>query len=227
MARAFGMLRSLTYGAIGLARNAIAAIVLVNGAAQAETVTIAALGDSLTQGYGLIEQEGFVPRMEAWLRDQGAEVDIINAGVSGDTTAGGLSRVEWTLTPRVDALIVALGGNDMMRGIAPEVARANLDGIMQAAEAADKPVLLIGMEAPGNYGPDYKSAFDSIYPDLANSYDSLLFDNFFEGIMSDDLSSARARYMQPDGIHPNAEGVDRIVAAMGPAVLDLVARVDD
>ncbi|HKL68466.1 arylesterase [Salibaculum sp.] len=221
------MLRSLTYGAIGLARNAIAAIVLVNGAAQAETVTIAALGDSLTQGYGLIEQEGFVPRMEAWLRDQGAEVDIINAGVSGDTTAGGLSRVEWTLTPRVDALIVALGGNDMMRGIAPEVARANLDGIMQAAEAADKPVLLIGMEAPGNYGPDYKSAFDSIYPDLANSYDSLLFDNFFEGIMSDDLSSARARYMQPDGIHPNAEGVDRIVAAMGPAVLDLVARVDD
>jgi len=227
MARAFGMLRSLTYGAIGLARNAIAAIVLVNGAAQAETVTIAALGDSLTQGYGLIEQEGFVPRMEAWLRDQGAEVDIINAGVSGDTTAGGLSRVEWTLTPRVDALIVALGGNDMLRGIAPEVARANLDGIMQAAEAADKPVLLIGMEAPGNYGPDYKSAFDSIYPDLANSYDSLLFDNFFEGIMSDDLSSARARYMQPDGIHPNAEGVDRIVAAMGPAVLDLVARVDD
>ncbi len=221
------MLRSLTYGAIGLARNAIAAIVLVNGAAQAETVTIAALGDSLTQGYGLIEQEGFVPRMEAWLRDQGAEVDIINAGVSGDTTAGGLSRVEWTLTPRVDALIVALGGNDMMRGIAPEVARANLDGIMQAAEAADKPVLLIGMEAPGNYGPDYKSAFDSIYPDLANSYDSLLFDNFFEGIMSEDLSSARARYMQPDGIHPNAEGVDRIVAAMGPAVLDLVARVDD
>jgi len=221
------MLRSLTYGAIGLARNAIAAIVLVNGAAQAETVTIAALGDSLTQGYGLIEQEGFVPRMEAWLRDQGAEVDIINAGVSGDTTAGGLSRVEWTLTPRVDALIVALGGNDMLRGIAPEVARANLDGIMQAAEAADKPVLLIGMEAPGNYGPDYKSAFDSIYPDLANSYDSLLFDNFFEGIMSDDLSSARARYMQPDGIHPNAEGVDRIVAAMGPAVLDLVARVDD
>jgi acyl-CoA thioesterase-1 len=227
MARAFGMLRSLTYGAIGLARNAIAAIVLVNGAAQAETVTIAALGDSLTQGYGLIEQEGFVPRMEAWLRDQGAEVDIINAGVSGDTTAGGLSRVEWTLTPRVDALIVALGGNDMLRGIAPEVARANLDGIMQAAEAADKPVLLIGMEAPGNYGPDYKSAFDSIYPDLANSYDSLLFDNFFEGIMSADLSSARARYMQPDGIHPNAEGVDRIVAAMGPAVLDLVARVDD
>lgn len=221
------MLRSLTYGAIGLARNAIAAIVLVNGAAQAETVTIAALGDSLTQGYGLIEQEGFVPRMEAWLRDQGAEVDIINAGVSGDTTAGGLSRVEWTLTPRVDALIVALGGNDMLRGIAPEVARANLDGIMQAAEAADKPVLLIGMEAPGNYGPDYKSAFDSIYPDLANSYDSLLFDNFFEGIMSEDLSSARARYMQPDGIHPNAEGVDRIVAAMGPAVLDLVARVDD
>lgn len=220
------MLRSLTYGAIGAARNAGAALLVLAGAAQAETVTIAALGDSLTQGYGLIDEEGFVPQMEAWLRDQGAEVALVNAGVSGDTTAGGLSRVDWTLTPQVDALIVALGGNDMLRGIAPEVARANLDGIMQAASQADKPVLLVGMQAPGNYGPDYKDAFDAIYPDLADTYDSLLFPNFFEGIMAEDLSRVRATYMQPDGIHPNADGVKRIVEAMGPAVLDLVARVD-
>ncbi|MDR9428861.1 MAG: arylesterase [Salibaculum sp.] len=226
MARAFGMLRSLTYGAIGAARNAAAALLVLAGAAQAETVTIAALGDSLTQGYGLIDEEGFVPQMEAWLRDQGAEVALVNAGVSGDTTAGGLSRVNWTLTPQVDALIVALGGNDMLRGIAPEVARANLDGIMQAASQADKPVLLVGMQAPGNYGPDYKDAFDAIYPDLADTYDSLLFPNFFEGIMAEDLSRVRETYMQPDGIHPNADGVKRIVEAMGPAVLDLVARVD-
>jgi acyl-CoA thioesterase-1 len=226
MARAFGTLRSLTYGAIVAARNAAVAILVLAGAAQAETVTIAALGDSLTQGYGLIEQEGFVPQMQAWLRDQGADVEIINAGVSGDTTAGGLSRVDWTLTPEVDAMIVALGGNDMLRGIAPEVVRANLDGIMQAAKDADTPVLLVGMEAPGNYGPDYKAAFDSIYADLAEAYDSLLFDNFFAGIMSDDLSRARSRYMQSDGIHPNADGVRRIVSAMGPAVLDLVARAD-
>ncbi|WP_084861049.1 arylesterase [Salibaculum halophilum] len=226
MARAFGTLRSLTYGAIVAARNAAIAILVLSGAAQAETVTIAALGDSLTQGYGLIEQEGFVPQMQAWLRDQGADVEIINAGVSGDTTAGGLSRVDWTLTPEVDAMIVALGGNDMLRGIAPEVVRANLDGIMQAAAEADTPVLLVGMEAPGNYGPDYKAAFDSIYADLAESHDSLLFDNFFAGIMSDDLSRARSRFMQPDGIHPNADGVKRIVSAMGPAVLDLVARAD-
>jgi len=226
MARAFGSLRSLTYGAIVAARNAAIAILVLAGAAQAETVTIAALGDSLTQGYGLVEQEGFVPQMQAWLRDHGADVEIINAGVSGDTTAGGLSRVDWTLTPEVDAMIVALGGNDMLRGIAPEVVRANLDGIMQAAAEADTPVLLVGMEAPGNYGPDYKAAFDSIYADLAEAYDSLLFDNFFAGIMSDDLSRARARYMQPDGIHPNADGVKQIVSAMGPAVLDLVARAD-
>ena len=123
-------------------------------------------------------------------------------------------------------MIVALGGNDMLRGIAPEVVRANLDGIMQAAADADTPVLLVGMEAPGNYGPDYKRAFDSIYAELAESYDSLLFDNFFAGIMSEDLSRARSRYMQPDGIHPNADGVKRIVSAMGPAVLDLIARAE-
>ncbi|NBD29925.1 MAG: arylesterase [Alphaproteobacteria bacterium] len=226
MARAFGLLRSITYGAFAAARNAIAAIVLLCGAAQADTVTVAALGDSLTQGYGLIEQEGFVPQMEAWLRGRGADVEMINAGVSGDTTAGGLSRVDWTLTPRVDAMIVALGGNDLLRGIAPEVARANLDGIMQAADAAGVPVLLVGMQAPGNYGPDYKAAFDAIYPELAEAYDSQLFPSFFQGILSDDLSSARARFMQPDGIHPNADGVARIVEAMGPAVLDLVDRVE-
>lgn len=219
-------MRSITYGAFAAARNAIAAIVLLCGAAQADTVTVAALGDSLTQGYGLIEQEGFVPQMEAWLRGRGADVEMINAGVSGDTTAGGLSRVDWTLTPRVDAMIVALGGNDLLRGIAPEVARANLDGIMQAADAAGVPVLLVGMQAPGNYGPDYKAAFDAIYPELAKAYDSQLFPSFFQGILSDDLSSARARFMQPDGIHPNADGVARIVEAMGPAVLDLVDRVE-
>ena len=226
MARAFGVLRFITYGAFATTRNVIAAIVLIPAIAQAEQVTIAALGDSLTQGYGLIEQDGFVPQMETWLREKGADVEMINAGVSGDTTAGGLSRVGWTLTPDVDAMIVALGGNDLLRGIAPEVARSNLDGILQAADAAGVPVLLVGMQAPGNYGPDYKAAFDAIYPELAEVYDSQLFPSFFQGILSDDLSSARAQFMQPDGIHPNAEGVARIVDEMGPAVLDLIARVE-
>ncbi|MEX0309274.1 MAG: GDSL-type esterase/lipase family protein, partial [Tateyamaria sp.] len=115
------------------------------GLAAAEPVTIAALGDSLTQGYGLPIEQGFVPQLQAWLTQAGHDVQVINAGVSGDTTQGGLSRVAWTLTPDVDAMIVALGGNDLLRGIGPEVSRANLDGIVQAATEAGVEVLVIGM----------------------------------------------------------------------------------
>jgi acyl-CoA thioesterase-1 len=197
---------------------------LTGTAAAAEPVTIAALGDSLTQGYGLMQEDGFVPQLEAWLQGQGADVTVINAGVSGDTTAGGLSRVAWTLTPEVDAMIVTLGGNDLLRGIDPENSRANLEGILQAASEAGVEVLLVGMEAPGNYGPDYKAAFDSIYPDLAAEFDVPLVPSFFEGLLADgDIEAARARYMQADGIHPNPEGVALIVAEIGPAVLDLIS----
>ena len=208
-------------------RNLAAVLVLAAGGAAAEPVTIAALGDSLTQGYGLPAAEGLVPQLQAWLDAQGAEAVVINAGVSGDTTAGGLARVGWTLTPDVDAMIVALGGNDLLRGIAPEEARANLDGILAAAEAQGVAVMLVGMSAPGNYGPDYKAAFDAIYPDLAAARGALLVPDFFAGLTEGaaDLDAARAAYMQADGIHPNADGVARIVATLGPAVLDLIGRV--
>lgn len=197
------------------------------GMLAAEEVVIAALGDSLTQGYGLVTEDGFVPQLQTWLQAQGADVRLINAGVSGDTTAGGLSRAAWTMTPDVDAMIVALGGNDLLRGIDPSVSRANLDGILQAAAEADVAVLLVGMQAPGNYGPEYKAAFDTIYPDLAETYESLLAPSFFAGISAEnDLAEARA-YMQADGIHPNAEGVIKIVAELGPDVLDLIARAED
>ena len=196
------------------------------GMASAQEVTIAALGDSLTQGYGLREDRGFVPQLQRWLDAQGAEARVINAGVSGDTTAGGLARVDWTLTDEVDAMIVALGGNDLLRGIDPAVARANLDGILQAAERREVEVLLVGMQAPGNYGPDYKAAFDAIYPDLAEEYDALYLDSFFAGLPSDDPAEVSG-YMQPDGIHPNAEGVERIVSAIGPRIMALIDRVQD
>lgn len=195
------------------------------GAVSAETVTIAALGDSLTQGYGLPEADGFVPQLEGWLRARGADVDVINAGVSGDTTAGGLSRVAWTMTPDVDAMIVALGGNDLLRGIAPEVSRANLDGILQAAAAAQVDVLLVGMTAPSNYGPDYKADFDAIFPELAAQYAVPLYPAFFDGLLANtDMADARTRYMQADGIHPNSDGVRVIIEAMGPAVFDLIGQ---
>ncbi len=184
---------------------------------------IAALGDSLTQGYGLAQEDGFVPQLEAWLRAQGADVEVINAGVSGDTTAGGLSRVAWTLTPDVDAMIVALGGNDLLRGIDPANSRANLDGILAAGEDAGVEMLLVGMEAPLNYGATFKAQFDGMYADLAEAYDVPLYGTFFDGLLEDgDMQAARARYMQADGIHPNPDGVARIVEAMGPSVLALI-----
>lgn len=191
--------------------------------AWAEPVTIAALGDSLTQGYGLPSEEGFVPQLENWLQGQGADVRVLNAGVSGDTTAGGLSRIAWTLTPDVDAVIVALGGNDLLRGIDPSVSRANLAGILDVTQEAGLPVLLVGLPAPGNYGPDFQTEFDAIFPDLAERYGALMEPNFLNAIGSESLTEA-AQFMQSDGIHPNAAGVAKIVGDLGPTVLDLVTQ---
>ncbi|ASM70930.1 esterase TesA [Pseudosulfitobacter pseudonitzschiae] len=208
-------------------RKAIVGILAVlSGPAMAEPLVIAAMGDSLTQGYGLPQEDGFVPQLESWLRDHGADVQVLNAGVSGDTTAGGLSRAAWTLTPDVDAMIVALGGNDLLRGIDPAVSRVNLDGILQAAAQAGVQVLLVGMQAPGNYGPEYKAAFDAMYPELATQYGTLFAPSFFEGMgeIGTDPASVRG-LMQPDGIHPNADGVVQIVEGLGPEVLELIAQV--
>lgn len=206
-----------------LARNLCVALLLAAGPGAAEPVVIAALGDSLTQGYGLRPADGFTAQLERWLRAQGAEVTVQNAGVSGDTTQGGLSRIDFTLDGGADGLIVALGGNDLLRGLPPEVSRANLDAILARAAARGVPVLLVGMQAPGNYGPEFKAAFDAIYPELAEAHGALLFEGFLAPLLElPDRAAARAAYMQPDGIHPNAAGVALIVEAMGPKVLELV-----
>lgn len=192
-------------------------------ALSAEPVTIAALGDSLTQGFGLPEAAGFVPQLQAWLDAQGADVVLINAGVSGDTTRGGLSRVAWTLTPEVDAMIVALGGNDLLRGIDPALSRTNIEGILQVAQGAGVEVMLVGMEAPGNYGPDYKAQFDALYPELAAQYGAVFYDSFFAAFDGQaDVPAELGAFIQPDGIHPSAAGVAEIVAHMGPTVLELI-----
>ena len=210
---------------LNLLSAGIAAIAL-GAPVQAETV-IAALGDSLTQGYGLVPEQGFVPQLEAWLISEGEDVRLINAGVSGDTTAGGLARVDWTLTDDVDAMIVALGGNDLLRAIPPEASRANLDGILKAASTRNIPVLLIGLSAPGNYGPDYKTAFDAIYPELAAEYGALYVESFLGALQAEaDQGAALRQFIQSDGIHPNADGVGKIVAALGPQVRALIAQVE-
>ena len=185
---------------------------------------VAALGDSLTQGFGLTPNDGFVPQLQAWLDGQGADVQMINAGVSGDTTAGGLSRIEWTLTPDVDALIVALGGNDLLRGIDPAASRANLSGILQVADARGLPVLLVGLEAPSNYGAEYKAAFDAIYRELAEEFGALYHENFLGALLDgNDRQTALTELMQGDAVHPNATGVALIIADIGPRVMELVS----
>ena len=196
-------------------------------AANAEAVTVFALGDSLTAGYGLPEADGLVPQLNAWLADQGAQITVLNGGVSGDTSAGGLSRLEWSLTPEVDAMIVTLGGNDLLRGLQPQVTRANIDAILANAQTRGLPVLLIGMEAPGNFGPAYKEAFDRLYPDLAAQYGAAHIDSYF-GLIDPNATDPGqiAPFMQPDGIHPNADGVRRVVENLGPQIIALAARVE-
>lgn len=204
-----------------LGKVVVAFLSLVSPVMADEPVTVLALGDSLTQGYGLPEQDGLVPQMQKWLEDQGVEARLINAGVSGDTTAGGAARVEWSLTPEVDAMIVALGGNDLLRGIDPAVSRGNLEAILQVAEAKGVEVLLVGLKAPGNYGADYKTSFDAIYPDLSEAYGAILAPDFFAGLGGGD-PAALQEWFQADGIHPNAKGVVRIVDGLGPQVRALV-----
>lgn len=194
--------------------------------ALADPLTLVALGDSLTAGYGLPQEDGFVPQLQAWLAAQGQDVVVVNAGVSGDTTAGGLARLDWSLAPDVDALIVTLGGNDLLRGIDPASSRANLDAILKGAEARKLPVLLVAMSAPGNYGPDYKRDFDAMYPELAAQYGTLLAPGFFAPLLEGGADPADlAQYLQPDGLHPSRDGVAKIVAGLGPQVLDLLASV--
>lgn len=216
-----------------VACNVTIALILIGlaaaGAARAEALVLVALGDSLTAGYGLPPEEGLVPQLEGWLTAAGADVVVQNAGVSGDTTAGGLSRLDWALGPEADALMVTLGGNDMLRGIPPQEARANLEAILLRAKERGVPVLLVGMTAPGNYGPEYKAAFDAIYPELAAAHGAVLAPDFFDGFRAAgaDLTdpASYAGWMQADGIHPNAQGVGLIVAALGPRVQALLSAV--
>ena len=195
------------------------------GPGAAEPVTIAVLGDSLVHGYGLAPDMGFVPQLQRWLSDHGQDVVLVNAGVSGDTTAGGLARVDWTLGPDIDALMVSLGGNDALRGISHEAVRANLDAILSVAAAKDVAVLLVGIRAPGNFGPDYNLAFDAIFSELASVHNVALYPDFLKALFDlPDRTATLRDYYQTDALHPNAQGVALIVMDIGPTV-EALAKV--
>ncbi|HYA06558.1 MAG TPA: arylesterase [Xanthobacteraceae bacterium] len=198
---------------------ALLAATVISAAAAETPIHIVALGDSLTAGYGLAEQDGFVPRLQAALAAKGVAVELANAGVSGDTAADGLARLDWSVPQGADAVIVELGANDMLRGLKPEVTRATLATILRRLTQRHIAVLLCGMRAAPNLGAEYDQAFDRVYPDLAAEFGVILYPFFLDGVAAD------LRLTQPDGLHPNAAGVAVIVDRILPKVQELVARV--
>lgn len=213
------------YGARHVLRNLAVAVTLLvglTGGAVAE-VRVLAFGDSLTAGYGLPEGQGFVPQLQRWLRRHGApDVTVLNGGVSGDTSAGGLARIDWALGQDVDAVIVELGANDLLRGIDPAVTQKNLDGILTAIDRKGIPALIAGVPAPPNYGPEYREAFHGMFRGLAESHGAIYYRSFLAGMGQGRSVRQVMRLMQGDGLHPNAQGVQAIVAHIGPSVLQLV-----
>lgn len=187
-----------------------------------------ALGDSLTAGYGLAPEEGLVPQLARWLAEQGHPAEVVNAGVSGDTTAGGRARLDWSLEPGIDAVIVELGANDILRGLPPAEARANLDAILAEVSGRGLPALIVGVPVPGNYGPEYQRDFASIWADLAAKYDAVLLPDLLAPITEMPLEErAKHDLMQGDNLHPAPEGVALVVAALGPKVLELLAKLPE
>ncbi|HEY8698131.1 MAG TPA: arylesterase [Rhizomicrobium sp.] len=206
-------------GRFKLGEVVFAAILLIAAApAMAAPVKILMLGTSLTQGYGLPPGTEIPAALQAKLKSAGIDATVINAGVSGDSSAGGLARLDWSLADRPDAAIVELGSNDALRGIAPKQTEKNLSAILARLKAAHVPALLLGMMAPRNLGPEYAHEFDPIYPRLAKQYGAALYPFVLEGVALD------PKLNQADGMHPNPAGVKIIVARIFSDVKALVAQ---
>jgi len=217
MARVEGLLHALIVAATGT-MMAMSGPTMAQTLAQTANVAdvkpirIAVLGDSLTAGFGLPAQAAFPVRLQKALADKGITTEIQNAGVSGDTTSGGLARLDWSISPGTEAVIVELGANDALRGVDPKVARDALDAILTQLKAKNIAVLLCGMYAPPNYGAEYTAKFNAIYPDLAKAHNVPLYPFFLDGVATD------AKLTQPDGLHPTAAGVDKVVERILPTV---------
>lgn len=184
--------------------------------AAAETFRVVGFGDSLMAGYNLGPDEGFPQKLEAALKARGHDVSVANAGVSGDTTSGGLSRLDWSVPDGTDLVILELGANDMLRGVSPQITEDNLDRMMASLKARGIGIVLAGMLAAPNLGPDYATAFNGIYPKLAAKYGVPLVPFFLDGV------AANPSLQLDDGLHPNAAGVDRMVEGALPVIEPLI-----
>jgi len=186
--------------------------------AQTQPIRLLAFGDSLTAGYGLPARAGFTAKLEAALQAKSLPVTVINGGVSGDTSAGGLARLDWMLADKPTHAIVEFGGNDGLRGLDPQQMEANLDGILVKLKAANVKILLAGMRAPPNFGSAYTSAFDGVFARLAERHKVAFYPFFLDGV------AANPQLNQADGIHPNEAGVNTVIDRILPAVLSLLAQ---
>lgn len=206
-------LRSIVAAAIAVLASSLLAM--------AEPYRIVGFGDSLMAGYGLDPGESFPEKLESALRAKGHDVVIVNAGVSGDTTSGGLARLDWSIPENTELVILELGANDMLRGVAPATVEKNLDAMLEKLTRKDVAVLLAGMRAAPNLGPDYQAAFDSIFPRLAQKHGVALYPFFLDGVAAD------SGLLLDDGMHPNAQGVDRMVERVLPSVERIIAAAPD
>ena len=185
----------------------------------AEPPKIVVLGDSLVAGHGLPANQAFPPVLQAMLAGKGIKVELVNAGVSGDTAAAGLARLDWSVADDTQGVILELGANDMLRGMDPAVTKATLDTIIRRLKERNIPVLLVGMQAAPNLGADYVARFNAIYPDLAKAHDLALYPFFLNGV------AGNTSLNLPDGLHPTAEGVRRIATAILPTVEQFITSL--
>ncbi|QFY61657.1 arylesterase [Rhizobium grahamii] len=209
----------MSFKVAGLHIAVIAAALLFSTVANARTIALVGFGDSLMAGYQLPPGDGFPEKMQAALKAKGVDVTIANAGVSGDTTSGGLARIDWSVPDGTDGVILELGANDALRGIAPEQSEKNLDEMLARLKERGIAVLLVGMMAPPNMGDDYAARFNPIYEKLAQKHNVAIYPFFLDGVVLD------AGLKLEDGMHPNSKGVDVMVQKMEPAITQFIGTI--
>ena len=221
MKRQSGPFMTIIFACAALLAAAFAAVIatLPAARAQGQPIRLVALGDSLSAGYNLPQEAAFPAVLERALKAKGHKVEVANAGVSGDTSSGGLDRLDWSVPDGTDGVILELGANDMLRGLDPVGTRKNLETIVERLKSRSIPVLLAGMVASRNLGPAYVQKFDSIYPDIAKTHDLVLYPFFLDGVAGDRSLNL------PDGLHPTAKGVEIIVERILPSVESFLARL--